>query len=199
MYNADLINQQKQQMREHSKKVRDKYHKQINATGVNSNVLTKFNNNFLNNVDVSNKILSGFIPIGSEINILTLLNSFKKLNPTVCMPLVVKKNNPLEFRKWQQGNKLENESFGTKAPLKTAEQLTPTIIITPLLAFDKLGYRLGYGGGFYDRTIASLRQRIPVLAVGVAYSCQLVDKVPIDNFDQVLDLIITEGKVYKIR
>ena len=97
------------------------------------------------------------------------------------------------FRLWKQGDALIEESFGTRAPAATATEVQPDILIVPLLSFDRAGYRLGYGGGFYDRTLEMLRKIKPVLAVGVAYSGQQVDAVLRGPYDQPLDWILTES------
>ena len=84
-------------------------------------------------------------------------------------------------------------------PLATQPKLTPRVLIVPLLAFDRAGYRLGYGGGFYDRTLARLRESGAVLAVGVAYAAQEVAEVPRNGSDQPLDWIVTEAESIRMR
>jgi 5-formyltetrahydrofolate cyclo-ligase len=107
--------------------------------------------------------------------------------------VVVGKGQPLIFRAWHPGLALVAGGFKTEVPPHSSPELAPEILIVPLLAFDSEGYRLGYGGGFYDRTLEKLRKtgRRP-LAVGVAFSAQHVARVPRDHYDQPLDWIVTE-------
>ena len=154
---------------------------------------------FLDNYDVKGKIVSGFLPIGSEIDVRPLLQMCLNAGAEICLPCVVENNAPLIFRKWREGDALVKESFGTKAPHPNKKELIPDIIITPMLAFDSAGYRLGYGGGFYDRTFAKLRPIKNILAVGVALDIQHIDTVPVGEFDMPLNAVITENKSYAYR
>jgi 5-formyltetrahydrofolate cyclo-ligase len=97
----------------------------------------------------------------------------------------------LKFREWGPGVAMVAGDFGALIPAEGA-WVTPQVVIVPLLAFDARGFRLGYGGGFYDRTLQGLRAKGPVLAIGFAFEAQEVDAVPIDAFDQKLDLVVTE-------
>ena len=103
-----------------------------------------------------------------------------------------KKAAPLVFREWRPGIEMHRASFGMMEPTPDSPQHMPTIVVTPLLAFDAEGFRIGYGGGYYDRTLAALRAAGPVTAIGVAYEAQEVAEVPRDHFDQPLDWIVTE-------
>jgi len=106
---------------------------------------------------------------------------------------------PLLFRRWQPGDVLRSDVFGTRVPPKSASELVPKVLLVPLLAFDEDGYRLGYGGGFYDRTLAALRARaLGTVAVGLAYEGQAVTSVPRDGSDERLDWIITEARTRRI-
>ena len=109
---------------------------------------------------------------------------------------MIEKGEPLLFRHWRQGDALETGALNTRHPLPSASVLTPDVLLVPLLAFDKEGQRIGWGGGFYDRTIAALRTQRSTLVLGVAFSCQQVDKVPCDNHDELLNGVITETGVY---
>ncbi|MDF1748969.1 MAG: 5-formyltetrahydrofolate cyclo-ligase [Alphaproteobacteria bacterium] len=137
-------------------------------------------------------IVSGFSSIGSEIDVGPALTALRLLGCQISLPCVIAPRTPLVFRLWQDGDELVEESFGTRAPAPTAAEVHPDILIVPLLSFDRAGYRLGYGGGFYDRTLESLRKTKPVIAVGVAYSGQQVDAVLRGPYDQPLDWIVTE-------
>ncbi|NMM42949.1 5-formyltetrahydrofolate cyclo-ligase [Rhodospirillaceae bacterium KN72] len=143
-------------------------------------------------------VVSGFLPIGSEINTLKALDRFREMGCTVCLPCVVQKDAPLVFRAWTPGDLLIEESFGTRAPADTAAVVEPDLLLVPMLAFDRQGYRLGYGGGFYDRSLDRLRGMKRVVAVGVAFAGQEVDAVPHDSLDQPLDWIVTEKEAIRL-
>ncbi len=110
----------------------------------------------------------------------------------LALPVVVAPRSPLVFREWQLGEDLDAGSFGTRHPTPLARELHPRLVLLPLAGFDRLGNRLGYGGGFYDRTIESLRRRGPVAAVGLAFQAQEVGPIPVEPTDQPLDGIVTE-------
>ena len=110
------------------------------------------------------------------------------------MPVIIGKGQALRFREWSPGVKMVEGSFKALIPEEGA-WVVPEVLIVPLLAFDARGFRLGYGGGFYDRTLEGLRAKGPVLAVGFAFSAQEVAVVPIDATDQRLDAVVTEKGV----
>ncbi len=109
----------------------------------------------------------------------------------LCLPVMEAKGKPLLFRAWSPGDPLEEVMWGIREPLKTAAVVEPDIVLGPLLAFDVHGYRLGYGGGFYDRTLARLRALKPVVAIGIALDEQKVDAVPHADYDERLDWVLT--------
>jgi len=139
-------------------------------------------------------VVSGFWPMGDEIDLKPLLAQLHASGHPIGLPVVVKKGEPLIFRQWHPGMALVSGGFGTEVPPPNAPDVEPQVLIVPLLAFDAEGYRLGYGGGFYDRTLDKLRTggAADPLAVGVAFSAQHVARVPRDEFDQPLDWIVTE-------
>lgn len=154
--------------------------------------------NFLQSLSLEQvEVISGFLPIGSEIDTRPLLQKVLAKGIDICLPAVLKRDHPLEFRQWRDGDPLVDEDFGTQAPAPTAKVVLPDVLIVPLLAFDRAGYRLGYGGGFYDRSLEKLRRDKPVLAVGVAFAGQETDSVPRDENDQPLDWIITEREAFQ--
>ncbi|WP_071797057.1 5-formyltetrahydrofolate cyclo-ligase [Natronohydrobacter thiooxidans] len=112
----------------------------------------------------------------------------------VCVPVITGKGQPLDFHRWTPEGRMVAGTFGAMIP-ETREALVPEVLIVPLLAFDRQGYRLGYGGGFYDRTLERLRAAGPVLAIGFAFDTQEVPLVPIEATDQRLDLIVTPERV----
>jgi 5-formyltetrahydrofolate cyclo-ligase len=113
----------------------------------------------------------------------------------LCLPVVAGRGRPLVFRAWMPGAPLVAGGFGAMVPAAEAAELVPEVLIVPMLAFDRQGYRLGYGGGFYDRTLAALRAAGPVRAIGLAFAGQEVAAVPRGPWDVALDLIVTEAGV----
>ncbi|HET8997791.1 MAG TPA: 5-formyltetrahydrofolate cyclo-ligase [Acetobacteraceae bacterium] len=135
-------------------------------------------------------VVSGFWPIGEEIDIRPLLHRLHARGHTVALPVTPKRGNPLSFRTWQPGDVLQPERFGTFRPV--GQDVVPDFLLVPLLAFDRRGYRVGYGGGFYDRTLAALPH---AFALGVAYAAQQVDAVPTGPHDKRLNAVATEDGV----
>ncbi len=153
------------------------------------------NNNFfklLETLKVSN--IAGFYPIQDEINILPILLQAISYGYKLSLPRVVKKNSSLLFISWSPGDKLEKNKFGIYEPKIGKEMIVPDLVITPLLGFDREGYRLGYGGGYYDRTFGQLPD---ALRVALCYSFQEVEQIPSEEHDQRLDYIITEKEIIK--
>ncbi len=134
--------------------------------------------------------VSAYMPIRTEIDILPAMVEIDRSCP-VGVPVILGAGRPLEFRRWQPGAEMRDGPFGAKIP-QNGDLLVPRVVILPLLAYDARGYRLGYGGGFYDRTLEGLRAAGPVLAVGFAYAAQEIDSVPTEPTDQRLDAIVTE-------
>ena len=139
-------------------------------------------------------VVSAYWPIGSEIDPRPLMIHLHEHGHPIALPVTPARGNPLVFRAWRPDDTLEAAGFGTRVPLAYQPELTPRVLIVPLLAFDRSGYRLGYGGGYYDRTLARLRESGPVLAVGVAYATQEVAQVLRDGSDQPVDWIVTEAE-----
>lgn len=135
--------------------------------------------------------VSAFAAIGEEINPLPLLKHLHANGHQLGLPVVVARDQPLVFRQWKPGDPLVKAGFGLRVPDASAEEILPDILLVPLLAFDARGYRLGYGGGYFDRTLAMLRASRPVLAVGLAFDIQEVDEVPHADYDERLDWVLT--------
>lgn len=143
-------------------------------------------------------VVSGYWPMGSEIDVVPLMTALAARGCTLCLPVVAAKDRPLVFRRWQPGDPLVGAGFGTSEPAETAAAVRPDILLIPLLAFDRRGQRLGYGGGFYDRTLAAARRVRDVQAIGAAYAAQEVAHVPAGPDDQPLDLVVTESGLIRI-
>ena len=136
-------------------------------------------------------VLSGYMPMRTEIDPLPAMAAHRGV---VGVPVIPGPAMALRFREWSPGCALVAGEFGALIPAEGA-WVEPAVLIVPMLAFDARGYRLGYGGGFYDRTLEGLRARRPTLAVGFAFAAQEVDEVPIDAYDQQLDAVVTEEGV----
>ena len=135
--------------------------------------------------------ISSYWAIGPELDPSPLGSALVSRGHTLCLPVMVGKAKPLVFRAYAKGDALVERTWGIKEPAATAATVTPSILLVPLLAFDNDGYRLGYGGGFYDRTLQALRETSAVTAVGLAYDDQRVDEVPHLSYDQPLDWVLT--------
>ncbi len=143
------------------------------------------------------RTIAGYWAVGSEISVAPLMAALCGRGWTVVLPVVVAHGAPLLFRRWRPGDELAEGPLKTLQPHPSCGERTPDVVLTPLLAFDGEGYRLGQGGGFYDRTLEGLKARnAGVLSIGVGFSVQRVDRVPRDSHDQRLDLIVTDrGRV----
>jgi len=141
-------------------------------------------------------ILTGYMPMRTEIDPLPAMVAHVAGGGRVGVPIIPGKAQPLRFHEWTPEARMVPGTFGAQIP-EAGEELVPTVLIVPLLAFDRRFYRLGYGGGFYDRTLQGLRARGPVTAIGYAFSAQEVGEVPIEATDQRLDLIVTEKGVIR--
>jgi 5-formyltetrahydrofolate cyclo-ligase len=142
-------------------------------------------------------VVSAFTAIGEELDPEPLLQKLHREGYVLALPVMIGKGQPLIFRRWQPGDPLKETLWGIREPLDTAPQIEPQVVLAALLAFDRKGYRLGYGGGFYDRTLAAARANRPVLAVGLAYDEQEVDAVPYLDYDQKLDWVLTPSRTIK--
>lgn len=139
--------------------------------------------------------VSLFFPVRGEIDVLPLAEKLAAAGVPLCLPVIVAKGEPLVFRDWKPGDPLEDRPFGLKEPPAGVEEVTPDLLFAPLAAFDRAGGRIGYGGGFYDRTLEKLRASGAALAVGVAFAAQEVDAVPVAGHDQRIDFVLTERGV----
>ncbi len=143
------------------------------------------------------KVVSSFISINSEIDTTELNNYIIKNNKTLCLPVVLKKDEYLIFRKFNNHQQMIEGFKNIKEPKDTNEILIPELIFVPCLAYDNFGYRLGYGGGYYDRTFDYLKKNNKkFISVGYAFDQQKIVEVPKDKFDVKLDYVITEKNLY---
>lgn len=137
----------------------------------------------------SREVVAGYLPIRTEIDPVPAMAAHAG---PVGVPVILGAGQPLVFHRWTPDCALVDGPFGAKVPAK-GQAVVPRVVIVPLVGFDARGYRLGYGGGFYDRTLAQLRASGSLLVVGFAFDVQELPEVPIDAYDQRLDAIITES------
>lgn len=137
--------------------------------------------------------LSGYMPIRTEIDPVPTMEEAAAHGP-VCVPVIEGAGLPLKFSRWTPGCALKEGPFGAMIPERD-DFIEPEILIVPLVAFDRHGGRLGYGGGFYDRTLEMLRAKRPTLAIGFAYAAQEMEALPLEPTDQPLDMVVTEAGV----
>jgi 5-formyltetrahydrofolate cyclo-ligase len=144
-------------------------------------------------------IVSGFMPLKSEINPLPLLRKLADAGARLALPVVAGRGKALIMRAWQWGEPLVAGVWGIREPRPEAPQVQPDILLVPLLVFDRSGHRIGYGAGYYDLTIAQLRAQKPITAVGLAFAAQEIETVPTTAFDAKLDLVLTEIETIDLR
>ncbi|NNC81652.1 MAG: 5-formyltetrahydrofolate cyclo-ligase [Acidimicrobiales bacterium] len=139
-------------------------------------------------------VVSAYMPMRTEIDPLVAMAELHARGVRICVPIIEGKDLPLSFREWTPTVELEVGPFGAAVPV-TGETLEPEVVVTPLVAFDRRGYRLGYGGGFYDRTFERLHAAGGGVGIGFAYSGQEIDEVPTEATDIRLHSIVTESAV----
>lgn len=137
-------------------------------------------------------VIAGYFPQDEEFDVGPLLQRLRAGGHRVVLPVVVARDTPLVFRQWREGEAAIPGVMGIPVPPATAPRLRPDIVLVPFLEADGDGFRIGYGGGYYDRTLADLRARGEVFAIGVGFAGQIVYKVPHDGLDARLDAILTE-------
>ncbi len=138
-------------------------------------------------------VVAGYMPMRGEADPLPLMRRLAERGARLALPAVIARDMPLAFRAWREGEALVAGPYGTRHPGDGAESIIPDIVLVPLAAFDRRGHRIGYGGGYYDRTLANLRARGPLTAAGVAFAAQEVETVPASPHDALLDLVLTEA------
>ncbi len=160
----------------------------------------KVDNKFINKINYKvnlskRKIIGGYYPINFEFDCLQIIKKLYAKGYTVSLP-IIKNKNQMDFYKWNIHDPLILSSLGIPQPIKL-KKVYPDILFVPVVAFDKYNYRIGYGGGYYDRYLEKISKIKKCLTVGLAFSCQKVNKIKIENFDKKLDLILTEKLVKK--
>ncbi len=136
------------------------------------------------------KIIGGYYPYNYEVDTINILEKFEKYKYKISLPKI-KKNSQMNFFNWSTKDPLTINKYGIPEPI--SNKLTyPSIILVPIVAFDKHFNRIGYGGGFYDRYIKKIKKNKKILTIGLAYSFQKVKEIPINKYDIKLDFVITE-------
>jgi 5-formyltetrahydrofolate cyclo-ligase len=144
-------------------------------------------------------IVSGFMPMKTEINPLPLLRKLAAAGAQLALPAIAGRGKPLIMRAWQVGGPLKAGQWGIREPMADAAKVAPDILIVPLACFDRAGHRIGYGAGYYDMTINALRAKKKVVAIGIAFAAQEIPRVPATERDECLDLVLTEREVIDFR
>ena len=138
------------------------------------------------------KVIAVYMPINTELDLQPTIIKLRRLGKKICLPLIISPNSPLKFKVWSEATKLVAGKFNVLVPV-SGEIIEPDLILCPLLSFDSKGFRLGYGGGFYDRTITYFSERKSLFTIGCGYSQQLSQEcLPKDEYDKSLDAVVTE-------
>lgn len=142
--------------------------------------------------------VAGYAAMRGEPNVFPSLHELRARGNPVALPCVQEKGQPLVFRRYDARVPLSAGHYGVFCPAEDEEVLVPEVVLVPLLAFDSARHRLGYGGGYYDRTLAQLKAANPqVEAIGIAYACQKVDALTPEAHDMPLDMIVTENGIMR--
>jgi 5-formyltetrahydrofolate cyclo-ligase len=142
-------------------------------------------------------VIAGYWPVHGEIHVLPLLIQLQQKGYACALPQMGKKNTPLVFRSWNEKTPMRANAYDIKEPDPAKSPVVrPDVLLLPMLAFDAAGHRLGYGMGFYDATLRQLKAQGHVLAVGVAYDLQKIDKVQAESAECLMDMVVTDKKIY---
>ena len=149
----------------------------------------------LNSLNLKNKIVGGYYPVNFEMDDLQILKELENKGFKISLP-IIKKNNEMDFYLWSSNNLLFTNKYGIPEPENTT-LVKPDIIFVPMVAFDQRLFRIGYGGGYYDRYIEKISRVKNLIKIGIAHSYQKIRKIPNNKYDKKLDIIITEKFVLK--
>jgi 5-formyltetrahydrofolate cyclo-ligase len=144
-------------------------------------------------------VVAGYAPLRSEFDPRPLLAALAARGARPALPVIVGRDQPLLFRVWSPGAPLLRGPLGILEPLPDAPLVIPAILLVPLAAFDRAGHRIGYGGGYYDRSLAELRRSGPRLAIGIGFAVQEIPAIPALAHDARLDLVLTEAETIDLR
>src|SRR5690606_31087637 len=138
-------------------------------------------------VATAGKVVSGFMPLKSEINPIPLMRKAAEAGAALALPAIAGRGHPLVMRAYRFGDDLARGQWGIREPKPEAPEVAPDVVSVPLAAFERAGHRIGYGAGYYDMTLRALRAKKPIVAVGVAFAAQEIDHVPATPRDEPLD------------
>ncbi|MFT6670007.1 MAG: 5-formyltetrahydrofolate cyclo-ligase, partial [Afipia broomeae] len=144
-------------------------------------------------------IVAGYSPINSELDPFPLMRALADKGATLALPVIIARNHALIFREWQPDEGLVRGPYGIFQPSSDADDVDPDIVLVPLAAFDRAGHRIGYGRGYYDRTLENLRRVKKVTVIGVAFAVQEIETVPRLPHDEQLDCVLTERELIDLR
>ena len=179
----------KSKLRKKILKIREKINKK--DIYINFNQIIKI----LKKEKINKKTIGGYYPVNFEVDDLTLLKKFENNGFKISLP-VIKKNSQMDFYEWSFSSLLKVNKYGIPEP-DSKNIVYPNILLIPLVAFDKKLNRLGYGGGYYDRFIDKLSKKKKIIKIGLAFSFQIIDRVPVNVYDQKLDYIVTNRYIVK--
>ncbi|WP_291841571.1 5-formyltetrahydrofolate cyclo-ligase [Maricaulis sp.] len=144
-------------------------------------------------------VVAGYWPLTGEIDPRPLMNRLAAKGVRLCLPVVMGAGRALSFRSYRDGDPLERRGMGVSEPLASQAECRPNLLLVPLLASDHAGNRLGFGKGYYDCTLATLRASGPTLAIGLAFDCQMVAELPAYSHDEPLDGLVSDTTVFDFR
>ncbi|ABS68290.1 5-formyltetrahydrofolate cyclo-ligase [Xanthobacter versatilis] len=148
---------------------------------------------------VQGRAVALFAPFRDEIDTAPLADALREAGAILALPVIIARDQPLLFRRWDQDTPLvPTGAFRIPEPGPEAPEIIPELLLVPLAAFDRRGFRIGYGAGFYDRTLALLRAQRPVRAIGFAFACQEVDQVPVETHDEPVDMMVTDIEAWAV-
>ncbi len=154
----------------------------------------KIKNNLQSLLNANTMLTSVYYPVRSEVNLESFVRLMQKNNHRFALPIIHEKGSHLLFKEWRMNEELKIDKYNIKVPVNNIF-VEPKILIVPILAFDKNKNRLGYGGGYYDRTILFLEKKYKILKLGVAFDEQQANIVPVKNYDKKMDVIITQSRI----
>jgi 5-formyltetrahydrofolate cyclo-ligase len=144
-------------------------------------------------------IVSAYFALRDEASTLPLLEKLANAGVLTALPVTGPRDTPLTFRLWRPGDVSVAGKMGITEPSPASPEVAPDLLFVPLAAFDRMGHRIGYGAGYYDRTLAGLRAKKSICAIGVAYASQETPKIPHEAHDQRLDYVLTEQELIDCR
>lgn len=144
-------------------------------------------------------VVAGYSPINSEIDPLPLMRALAEKGAALALPVIVARDHPLIFRAWRPEDGLVRGQYGIFEPSSDAQDVDPDIVLVPLAAFDRAGHRIGYGRGYYDRTLQNLRAMKKITVIGLAFAVQEIEIVPALPHDEQLDCVLTERELIDLR